>query len=106
MSSPLQHWNAATTRSFTQFTRLGQKPHHFGHRIAEDDARRPTSPGLKIDEIAKPGSLPEPTTGDAFVESELRCELAERHLILVQRRNSIHCLPNRGRNRCFDPLGE
>jgi hypothetical protein len=33
------------TQSLTQFARLGQKPHHFGHRIADDDARRPTSPG-------------------------------------------------------------
>src|SRR5260370_1813462 len=106
MSSPPQHWNAATTRSFTQCGRLWQELPRLRHRIAEDDARRPPSPGLKIDEIAKPGSLPEPTTGHTFVEAELRCELAERHLILVQRRNSIHCLPNRGRNRCFDPLGE
>jgi hypothetical protein len=55
MSSPPQHSNAATPRSRTKFARLRQQLEHFRHRIAEDYPRRPTSAGLKIDEIVSGG---------------------------------------------------
>src|ERR1700730_18057483 len=106
MSSPPQHWNAAASRSFTKFARLWQQLHHFRHRIADDDPRRPTSAGFKIDEVAKLRSLPEPTTGNTFVESELCGELAEGHLVLLERRDGIDCFPNRSRNRRLDPFGK
>jgi hypothetical protein len=47
MPSPPQHCAGATLRSCTQLTRL----HHsltFRYRVAKDDSRRPTSPGLKL----------------------------------------------------------
>jgi hypothetical protein len=45
--------NGATPRSRTQFARLWQQLHHFRHRIAKDDPRRPTSAGLTTDEVAR-----------------------------------------------------
>jgi hypothetical protein len=53
-SATLERYN---NRSFTQFARVWQQLHHFRHRIADDDPRRPTSAGLKIDEVAKLSSL-------------------------------------------------
>ena len=100
---PPQHWNAATTRSFTQFAGLWQQLHHLRHRIADDDPRRPTSAGLKIDEVAKLSSLPEPTTGDTFVELQLRGELAKRNLVFLERRNGIDGFPYRIRDRRLYP---
>jgi hypothetical protein len=35
------------------FARLWQQLHHFRHRIAKDDPRRPTSAGLTTDEVAR-----------------------------------------------------
>jgi len=51
----IQHCN---TRSGTQFARLWQQLHHFGHRIAKDDPRRSTSADLQVDEIAPVGRVP------------------------------------------------
>src|SRR5437660_12416343 len=47
MSSPatLQQCN---TRSGSQFVRLGKQLHHFRHRIAKNDPRRPTSARLSV----------------------------------------------------------
>jgi len=61
-SAALQRCNTSIRRSGSQFARLGQKPHHFGHRIADDDPRRPTSAGLKMDKVT-PARL-HPTLGD------------------------------------------
>ena len=45
-STPPQPRNGATPQSRRQFVRHRQQLHHFRYRIAEDDARRPTSAGL------------------------------------------------------------
>src|ERR1700730_3948891 len=103
MSSPSQYCNGATLRSRTQFARLWQQLHHFRHRIAKDDPRRPTSAGFQVHEVAKPRSLPEPATGDTFVESELRSELAKRNLVFLERRNGIDGFPYRIRDRRLYP---
>jgi hypothetical protein len=45
-STPPEYCNGATPQSRRQFVRHRQQLHHFRYRIAEDDARRPTSAGL------------------------------------------------------------
>jgi hypothetical protein len=39
--------------------RFRQQLHHFRHRIAKDDPRRPTAAGLPVDEIASVGCVPQ-----------------------------------------------
>src|ERR1700739_3095904 len=99
MSSPPQHCNAATPRLGSQFASLWQQLHHLRHRIADDNPRRPTSAGLKIDEVAKPSSLPKPTTGHTLVQRQLPRELAKRNLVFLERRNGVDGFPNRIRDR-------
>jgi len=47
-SATRQHCNTAVLDHAPKFGRLWQQIHHFQHRIAKNDPRRPTSPGLKI----------------------------------------------------------
>jgi hypothetical protein len=47
------------TRLGSQFARLWQQLHHLGHRVANDDPRRPTSAGLQADKITSVGCLPQ-----------------------------------------------
>ena len=52
-------FNTATPPSRTQFARLRQQLHHFRHRIAKDDPRRPNSPVLQVDEVTSVGCVPQ-----------------------------------------------
>jgi hypothetical protein len=55
-STPPEYCNGATPQSRRQFVRHRQQLHHFRYRIAEDDARRPTSAGLNGSQDWRHGS--------------------------------------------------
>jgi hypothetical protein len=57
----VQRCNTSITRPIA---RLWKQLHHFRHRIAKNDPCRPTSAGLKIDEVAPVGGVPQPATSD------------------------------------------
>jgi hypothetical protein len=70
-STPPEYCNGATPQSRRQFVRLRQQLHHFRYRIAEDDARRPTSAGLNgsQDWRESPGRLRRAPAGRSTLRS-------------------------------------
>jgi hypothetical protein len=92
--TPRKHCNGVTRRLRRQIrpARAVASPSLASNRRGR--ARRPTSPRLKIHDIASLGRAPQSAAGSTLVQRELYRELTERHLVVLERRDGIHRLPH------------